>query len=255
MRRREKFVIVSILLSLGLLIVQYVSLEYRYWAVAVLTLLSYLFSAWALVDDLQRHEWVTIIPFPAFYTGSVALFYFLLPEHLFSKIFILVMFCIGMYALYLTSNIYSVAKGRTIQLLHAAHAIGLLFTLLTSLLFTNTIFSLRFPWYANTLLIGATHAPLILMSLWSIELEPHISSRIRSLTLMLSVVIAELGMILSFYPFSVWNQALFIMTVLYIGLGIFHNYLRGRLFNKTLTEYSLVATFLGVVFFLLFPWK
>ncbi|HYD34578.1 MAG TPA: hypothetical protein VD999_00770 [Vitreimonas sp.] len=255
MRRREKFVIASILLSLGLLGVQYVTLEYRYWAVAVLTLVSYLISAWALADDLQRHEWVTIVPFPAFYTGAVALFYFLLPEHLLSKLFILVLFCIGMYALYLTSNIYSVAKGRTIQLLHAAHAIGLLFTLLTSLLFTNTVFSLRLPWFVNGLAIGLVHFPLVLMSLWSIELEPRISEKVTGLALLSSVALAELGLILSFYPFSVWNQALFVMTFLYIALGLFHNFLRGRLFNKTMTEYSLVAVFLGLVFVVLFPLK
>lgn len=255
MRRREKFVVVSILLSLGLLAVQYVPLEYRYLAVAALSVVSYLTSAWALSDDLQKLEWMTIVPFPAFYTGAVALFYFLLPTHFISKIAILVLFCVGMYALYLTSNIYSVAKGRTIQLLHAAHAIGLLFTLLTSLLLTNTIFSLRFIWYINGLLVGLVHFPLILMSLWSIELEQTIKQEVTTLTTVLTVILVEVAVILSFYPLSVWNQALFIMTLLYISLGILHNYLRGRLFSNTLTEYSLVAAFMCLVFVILFPLK
>lgn len=255
MRRREKFVIASALLSLGLLVVQYIPLEFRYIAVAILTLLSYLVSAWALSDDLQRLEWVTIVPFPSLYTAAVALFYFLLPANIISKVFVLVLFGLGMYALYLTSNIFSVAKGRTIQLLHAAHAIGLLFTLLTSLLFTNTIYSLRFPFYLTSLLVGAVHFPLILMSLWSIDLDKKIRKEVWGLTAVSTLLLVELALVLTMYPLSIWNNALFIMAFIYICLGIVHNFLRGRLFSKTLTEYSLVAGFVCMVFVLLFPLK
>lgn len=255
MRRREKFVIASVLLSLGLLLMQYVSLEWRYLAVAVLAIISYLVSAWALFEDLEKHEWLTIVPFPALYTVAVGLFYFLLPANVLSKAAILGFFSIGMYALYLTANIFSVAKGRTIQLVHAAHAVGLLFTLLTSLLFTNTIFSLRLPFYFNGLLIGLVHFPLIIMSLWSVQLEKRLSREVRELALIVTLFVVELGVILSFYPLSVWNSALFIMAFCYISLGVVHNFLRGRLFTNTLTEYTLVASFVGLLFFLLFPGK
>lgn len=255
MRRREKFVIASALLTFGLLIVQYIPLDYRYLAVLVMTFLSYLVSAWALSDDLQRHEALTIVPFPSLYAAAVALFYFLLPEGTLSRVFILALFGVGMYALFLTSNIFSVAKGRTIQLLHAAHAIGLLFTLLTSLLFTNTIFSLRWPFYLNAVAIGAVHLPLVLMSLWSIELEKRISPKLLTLTLVLVLLLMEIAFALSFYPLSVWNLSLFIMAFLYVSLGVMHNYLRGRLFSRTLTEYSLVAAFICAVFILMFPLK
>ncbi len=208
MRRREKFVVASILLSFGLLGVQYVSLEARYWAVGILLVVSYFMSAWALSDDLQFHEWLTVVPFPALYAVSVSLFYFLLPEGIVSQFILLAVFGVGMYALFLTSNIYSVAKGRTIQLLHAAHAIGLLFTLMTSLLFTNTIFGLRLPFYLNGFLAGLVHFPLILMSLWSVKLENRISGEIMALSGVLTLFLIELTMILSFYPLSVWNITL-----------------------------------------------
>lgn len=255
MRRREKFVITSVLLSLGLLGVQYVSLELRYWAVGLLFILSFLMSAWALVDDLQPHEWLTVVPFPALYGAAVGLFYFLLPESFVSKFIILGIFGIGMYALFLTSNIYSVAKGRTIQLLHAAHAIGLLFILLTSLLFTNTVFGLRLPFYLNGLLVGLLHFPLVLMSLWSIKLESYVSGEILALSGVLTLFLVELALVLSFYPFSQWNVALFIMAFLYVSLGILHNFLKERLFKNILREYSLVATFIIIMFVILFPYK
>lgn len=255
MRRREKFVIASILLSIGLLGVQLVPLDFRYLAVLGLGLCSYFISAWALADDLRKFEWVTILPFPTLYASAIGLFYFLLPENILSRFLILAVFGVGMYALFLTSNIFSVAKGRTIQLLHAAHAVGLLFTLITSLFFTNTIFSLRLPFYLNGLLVGATHFPLILMSLWSVELEQRINQNVVTFSLATTLILIEISTILSFFPISTWNYSLLIMSLLYVALGILHNFLRGILFENTMREYSLVAIFIGIVFALIFPWK
>ena len=98
--------ITSVLLSLGLLGVQATVIDFRYLAVAVFAIFSYLMSTWALKDDLQFHERFTVVPFPVLYATSVSLFYFLLPENLLSKIAILFLFGIGMYALFLTSNIF-----------------------------------------------------------------------------------------------------------------------------------------------------
>lgn len=255
MRRREKFVITAALLGLGLFLVQLISLEYRYWAILIFSAISYVLSAWALSEDLQKFEWATILPFPALYAGGVSLFYFLLPENIISRFFILGLFGVGTYALLLTANIYSVAKGKAIQLLHAAHAVGLFFTLLTSLLFTNTIFSLNLPFYVNGVLVGLVHLPLVYMSLWSVNLEPRVERREVVMASLLNLFLIELAIIISFFPLSDWNRALFIMAILYLGLGVLHNFLRGILFSNTLREYSLVAALVGVVFLLLLPLK
>lgn len=255
MRRREKFVIASVVLSIFLLFVQYTSLDWRYWVVGAFMVLTYFISSWTLSDDLQRHERLTIVPLPALYAGAVGLFYFLLPANILSRVFVLVLFGIGMYALFLTSNIYSVAKGRTIQLLHAAHAIGFLFTLLTSLLFANTIFSLKLPFYINGLLIGLTHFPLIFMSLWSVKLETHIKRELYMLTTLVTLLLLEFAVILSFIPHSVWYQALFVMSLLYLGVSILRSFLAERLFINAVTEYSLVGVFVFALFLLVFPTK
>jgi hypothetical protein len=255
MRRREKFVIAATILSLGLLLIQYIGVEWRYVAFGLFMVVTYFVSAWALSDDLRPHEWVTILPFPALYAGSVSLFYFLLPSAFLTRIVILALFGGGMYGLFLTSNIFSVAKGRTIQLLYAAHAVGLFFTLFTSMLFTNAIFSLRLPFYANAVLVGAVHLPLILMSLWSIRLETFISKTVWSFSLLLTLVLAECVLLFSLLPLPAWHAALFVMGLLYIGLGVLQSQIRERLFQNTANEYSLVAVLLGVIFLILFPWK
>lgn len=255
MRRREKFVLASIFLSICLLVVQYLSLDWRYAAVGGVAVITYVVTSFVLMEDLQKHEWLTIVPFPALFAGAVGLFYFLLPSNFLSRLVILGMFGIGMYALLLTSNIYSVAKGRTIQLLHAAHAIGLWFTLLTSLLFTNTIFSLRLPFYVTGGLIGIVHLPLILMSLWTVRLEKGVTREVWALTIFLTLLVTELAVVLSFIPFSVWYYALFLMSFLYVGLSVLRSYLMGRLFIQALTEYILVSIFIAILFLGLFPLK
>ena len=255
MRRREKFVIVSVLLSLGLLATQYIPLDWRYLGTAVFFILSYFSSVWALSDDLQAHEWLTIMPFPALYATSVALFYFLLPEMFWSRLAIVAVFGVGMYALFLTSNIFSVAKGRTIQLLYAAHAVALFFIMITSLLFSNVIFSLRLPFYFNAGLLFASHFPLVLMSFWSIELKQKIEKEIVLYSLIFTLILTEMGTLFSFLPMQIWNQALFIMSFLYVGLSVLQSFFKGRLFKNTINEYNLVAILMLVLFILMFPGK
>ncbi len=255
MRRREKFVISSIVLSFGLFLVQHTSLEIRYVAIALFTVFTYVISTWTLSDDLQPHERLTVVPFPALYASSVSLFYFLLPNSFFSQVVVLVLFAVGLYALFLTANIYSVAKGRTIQLLHAAYAVGSIFGVFISLLFSNTIFSLHLPFYLNALLIGLVHFPLIFMLLWSVKLEERIEKTLVIFTVILSYILAQLALALSFFPIDIWYSSLFIMSVFYIGIGLTQSFIKGRLFMRTIVEYALVASFVGLVFLLTFPGK
>lgn len=255
MRRREKFVIVALVLSFSLMVIQYINLEWRYLAIALLMVFSYFASAFALADDLNFHEWFTILPLPALFSGSVALFYFLLPSSFVSKIFIILTFAIGIYALYLTANIYSVAKGRTIQLIYAAHTIGLFITLLTSLFFTNSLLSMRLVYYLNPILLGLIHFPLVLISLWAINLEQGISKEVLRYTVLITLLIIELVFILMFLPLPIWHISLFLMAFLYIVLGVFHSVLRGRFFQNTINEFILVTVVIILIFILLFPGK
>ncbi len=255
MRRREKFVLATIFLSLAMFALQYLSLEWRYLGIAGLVVLVYLVSSWALNDDLQFYERLTIVPLPAMYAGAVGFFYFLLPGNIVSQSVILILFAVGLYGLYLTSNIYSVAKARTIQLLYAAHAVGLFFTLLTSLLLTNTIFSLHLPFWANGLLVAVVHFPLVFMSLWSVNLEDFIAVDLLHYALITSVVLGEVGLLLSLLPLPVWHISLFIIGLVYLIIGVLQSFLKGRLFKSTMKEYSYLAMMLGILFLIFFPLK
>src|SRR3972149_249894 len=151
--KRQQFVAITILLTFGLVLTQLVSDELRYLFVTGLALVTFLFSAFALREDLRGVEWVTLLTLPTLFTAAVALFYFLLPVRWLTRVPVAVLFGVGIYALLLTENIYNVAAIRTIALLRAAHSVGFLLTLVTYFLLVQTALSFRFPFYISTLVI------------------------------------------------------------------------------------------------------
>ncbi|MBU1323034.1 MAG: hypothetical protein V1810_04405 [Candidatus Beckwithbacteria bacterium] len=255
MTKRMKLVIVAVVLSLGLLGIQSIDVDARYQAIGLLAGVAYGLSAWALFGDLKKTEWLTVLILPVLYPVAVALFYFLLPVRLLSRVVILSIFGIGMYALLLTENIFSVAAIRTIQLLRAAHAVGFLLTLLVAFFLWDTLFSFRLaPWW-NALGVGITSLPLVLQGLWSVNLEEKISREVVNNSLGLSWGLASLALMISFWPVTITIASLFLVTGLYVGLGLVQNRLSGRLFHKTITEYLWVSGLVVGLTFLLARWR
>lgn len=255
MHKRKRFIVVSLLLSLGLVGTQLVRVEHRYQAIVVLGGISYALSAWALAEDLKGIEWFTVLILPLLYPMSVGLFYFLLPERMLTRLGILGVFGVGMYALLLTENIFSVAAIRTIQLLRAAHAVGFLLTLVTAFFLFDTIWSFRLPFYSNGALIAASSFPLFLQGLWSYRLsEQRIERRTIGYSLALALGLGQLALALSFWPVTVPVGSLFLVTMAYVGLGISQYHFAGRLFRKTLYEYLGVGIIVLITTFLVTKW-
>ncbi|MEA3355546.1 MAG: hypothetical protein U9Q63_03625 [Patescibacteria group bacterium] len=247
MTKRTKLVITSLLLTLGIFGIQLIDVDARYQAIGLLAGLAYGLSAWALFEDLKGVEWFTVLILPVLYSVSVALFYFLLPERILSKMLILSGFGVSMYALLLTENIFNVAAIRTIQLLRAAHAVGFLLTLVVAFFLWNTIFSFRLMSWWNALLVFVTSLPLILSSLWSVNLEDKLSYEVWNNSLGLSWGLSVLALAISFWPVTIIMASLFLVTGLYVSLGLLQHKLSGKLFKKTAGEYLWV----GVVVFMI----
>lgn len=255
MSKRAKLAITAGVLTMGLIGIQSIEIDSRYQAIGLLAGIAYGLSAWALFDDLKDIEWLTVLILPVLYPVAVALFYFLLPERLLSRIVILSIFGVGMYALLLTENIFSVAAIRTIQLLRAAHAVGFLITLVVAFFLWDTLFSFRLaPWW-NGIAVLFTAEILTLPSLWSINLEPKISKEILTNSLGLSWALAILALMISFWPVTITIASLFLVSGLYVGLGLIEHRLSGKLFKKTIEEYLWVSGLVMVITYFLARWQ
>ena len=254
MSKRRKLGLVAILLTLGIFGVQSVEVDSRYQAIALFSGAAYALSVWAMLEDLSGIEWLTTLILPVLYPVSVALFYFLLPGRLLTQLLIMTLFGLGMYALLLTEKIFNVASIRTIQLLRAAHAVGFLLTLLVAFFLWDTIFSFRLnPWW-NALLVGVSAWPLALQTFWSVNLEDKLTPPVIWGSLVISWSLLVLSLIISFWPVTITVASLFLVTALYVGLGIGQQHLAGRLFKKTLNEYLWVGAIVLVAVFFLSRW-
>lgn len=255
MRRREKSVLSSFVLSFGLLLLQLIPLEWRPLGMVLFAVVTYLVTAWVLFDNLDGVEWLTIVPLPAFYSLSISSFYFLLPESIWAQAGILILFGLGMYALLLAGNIFTIAKVRTIQLLRAAQSVIFFFCLIAALLAYNTVFSLGL-WFVWIGIAVAIISVLLSFSFyWSIRLEKRLSREVMALTARTGFTLGFLAMVISFLPGNLWPTSLLLMGAMYTMLGLGQSALEERLFTNTVREY--VGVFVGVVvmYFVLLPWK
>src|SRR3989344_980673 len=178
MSKRTRMALTSAALTIGILAIQSVDVDNRYQSSGLLAGLAYGLSAWSFSEDFKGIGWLTVLVLPVLYPVSVALFYFLLPDRLLSRMMIMTIFGIGMYALLLTENIFNVAAIRTIQLLRAAHAVGFLLTLMVAFFLWDTIFSFRLYGWWNAILVLVSSFPLILQALWSVNLEEKLTAEV-----------------------------------------------------------------------------
>lgn len=268
MTKRQKFVLSSLILLAAFFGVQFLDFSYRYYSIAGLAALSLLLSVWALKDSLSKNATLLVLILPVFFTFGVQIFYlgldlsvfpgFLIfpPEYTiyFVKILMHATYIIGIYALLLTANIYTVAAARTIQLLRSAHAVGFVLTLVTGFLLFNTIWSLRQPFWFNGISMGVISFLLLLQGFWSIELEEKIGRDLLGLTSGLALVVSQISIMLSFWPVTVSVASLAVTTAVYVLLGLGQAKLQQRLFSKTVKEYLFIGTIVATTMFFTARW-
>lgn len=252
--KRQKFVLATFLLTIGLIFTQLLKSDSRFWVVGSLGALAYILSAWVEKEDLTGIEWLTLLILPTMYTLAVGFSYFLLPARWITRLPVAFLYAFGMYALLLTENIYNVAAARTIQLLRAAHAVGFLLTLVTAFLLFQTTLAFHFPFWLNFFSIFIISLLLIFQALWSVNLEEGISKTTVLYSFYYSIILGEIALVFSFWPLNISLWALFLSACVYAFLGVGQQYLAGRLFKRTTVEFFLVPGFMLLILFFSAKW-
>lgn len=254
MSKRRRFLIVSLLLSLGFIGIQFLDDIYRFWAIGGLSLFSILLFIWALREGLGRNMTLLTLVLPALFTAGVGVFWFLLPANIFTRLPIIIFYGLGIYVLCLTSNIYTVAAIRTIGLLRAAHGVGFILTLIVSFLVYDAILSLRTSILISAPAIALFSFPIFFQGFWSIILEKEYSQEIMFLSLISSLVIGEVSLVLYFWPVTVIVGSLFLTVTFYMLLGLGQAKLEERLFSQTVRDYLIVGILVFIGMFLATHW-
>lgn len=250
MTKRRKFVIASFILSLGLVGIQLLDNPYKIYAIFALSVITSALFFWSLREGLGKNSTLLTLILPAFFTGGVGVFWFLLPTNIFARLPMIVFYGLGIYALSLTMNVFTVSAVRTIALLRAARGVGFVLTLITLFLIYNAILSLKIPIWGSAPLITVLSFPLLLQGFWTIPLDIKLTKDVLNLSLVSSLVVGEIAVGLFFWPATLVVGSIFLTVAVYILLGLGQAKLEQRLFSQTVKEYLLVGilVFIGMYF-------
>jgi len=95
---------------------------------------------------------------------------------------------------------------------------------------------------------------LFIHGVWSVNLEEKISIKLFSSAFLLSVVMAEIAFVLSFWPTTIALNSLFLTSLVYVLLGLVQAQLSGRLFKRTVEEYLVVGVAVLIVLLFYSNW-
>ena len=252
--KRQRFVLMAGFLTVLLITTQTVPENLRYQAMGTLVIATILLSMFSLWGELSGIKYFLLLLLPVYFVAGASLFYFLLPVRWLTRLPFALMLGISVYLLMLTSNIYNVAAIRTIAPLRAAHAVGLLFSIVATFFLANVLFSLHLPFYLVTLGTFSIVMPIFLVGLWSYELEEFISRRVFSFALVYALLTSQAALSLSFWPVMPINGALSISTVMYVLLGLTQLHFEGKLTRRVIYEHLGIALVVFIVIVITTRW-
>ncbi len=254
MSKRRRFVITSIVLSLGFVAIQFLNDQNRFWAIGVLGLATIFLFSWSLFEGLGRNMTLLTLVLPTIFTLGVGTFWFLLPANIFARIPVVIFYAIGIYILCLTMNIFTVSAIRTIALLRAARGVGFVLSLITSFLVFDAALSLRYPIYYLLPLVLGVSFPLFFQGFWSVVLEKEFSKDILITSAISTLIMAEIAAVLFFWPVTVVVGSLFLTVTFYILLGLGQSRIEGRLFSATIREHLTVGALVFIAMYFATHW-
>ncbi|MBI2017814.1 hypothetical protein HYS92_02080 [Candidatus Daviesbacteria bacterium] len=238
--KRQKIIITTVVLTIGLLSTQLVNFNLRFRFMAGLGILAYFLSLWSLwegMNEPRRAKAVVLMILPTFFTVAVASFYFLLPVRWLTRLPVAVLFGFMFYLLLLAQNVFNVASIRTIPLFRAASTASFLFTLLSAFFLYNVIYAFNLLFIWNGLAVFLVSFPLILQVLWSIEMEDKVSAAIFTQSFILSLVLGEVALAFSFWPAATTIWSLSLASSMYVLVGLSTQVLKDRASKRVVWEY------------------
>ncbi len=237
LNKRQKIILSSILLTIGLLSTQLVDFNLRFKFIGGLAVLSYMLSVWSLLEGLNLTKAVVLMILPTFFTIAISSFYFLLPVRWLTRLPVAFGFGLIFYLILLAQNVFNVASLRTIPLYRAASTASFLFTLLSAFFLFNVLYAFNLLFLWNGVGVFAVSFPLILQVLWSLNMEDRVSTAIVVQSLILSLVLGEIALSFSFWPTPNTIWPLILSSSMYVLLGLTTSVLRGRVNRRVVWEY------------------
>lgn len=253
--KRQKIILAAILITIGLLSTQMINFFFlRYRFILGLGILAYLLSLWVLWEGMNKVKAVMLMILPTMFTIASASFYFLLPIRWLTRLPVAILFGLSFYTLLLAQNVFNVSAQRTIPLYRAAQTASFLFMLITAFFLFNVIFALNLPFFWNGLAAFLITFPLTLQAFWTQEME-DINTQVLIYSLVVSAIVGEVALALSFWPLAPTIWSLFLASVIYVCCGIIIELMKDRFKKRVVLEFIYIAMALFIISFLVTAWE
>lgn len=249
--KRQKFVALVLLLSAGIFVSEFFTGIYTVIISLGLAIITDVLLFFILRRDMRGWSAVPILILPFFYTLSCGLFYSVVPQRMISRILITFFYSFGLYSLLLTQNIFAVSTLRTINLVRSARIVSFVITIIILFFLTNTIFSLRLPFYITPFLVGLIAFLLGFQSLWIRTIDGASQRDVFLHGLVCALMIFQLAWALILWPVQPAIYTLFITGMFYTYIGVSQVWFEKRLFKGVLWEYIWVG-FFSILFLIVF---
>jgi hypothetical protein len=238
MSKRIKYLISSVLCAVGFSFFLSLPYESHYYGLLVGIVLT-TFCFWfglGIIFDKDIYIRIMSIILPVSFFIGFGLFAALLPYNFVSSFITSCFFGGVVYIIFLVENVFLVAIGnKTPPLYRAAYTVSSIILLLVSFFMFNSLFSFKFPYWVNSILVGVVSAIIFLYHFYSVTIElsdDGKKKKIVNYVVIPSVLIAELGLVFSFWPVGIFKGSIYLVMVIYILSTLLQADLRDRLFKR-----------------------
>ena len=253
--KRIRIIIMTFIMTMILAIATFFPFSGSWmYFIIILAISAYATTYLAIFEGIDGTEMIMLFIMPVLFTLSLYVFYSLLPVRWLTRIPFLALFSLGFYAMLLSSNIFNIGVEKSIQLYRAAFSVNYISQTLIIFIVVTVILSFRMNYFISSLFTGGVMFLTAMQILWTVELNEHIQRKILIYSGVVSLLVIQLMIMLSFVPLAINVYALIVTTVYYALIGILTNYIGDRLYKAVIREYLFVLIFVIVIALLTLHW-
>lgn len=252
--KRLRLVISVLVLGLLMLFSTFFNFDKAPIFLLIFVFTSYFLSYFSLLEGIKKIGWFGLFLMPLLITVFFYLFYFLFPGRWLTRLPFIFIYEVSIYAVLLCANIFNVGVEKNLQLYRAAYSINFFYQAVASFLFYNVLFSFKYNFLINVVGAGIFTFLLSLQLFWAIKLDKYLEKEILFYSLFVALLLAEIGLLISFIPMKVSVYSLFMTACYYSLTGVISHYIDQKLFKETIREYVSVFIFVIAITLLSLSW-
>ena len=261
MSKRLKYLISSLVAAVGFYL--FVNLPYssHYYGLlvgVVLVAFCFWFGLGIIFNQSLYIRLMSIILPVGFFVGF-GLFATLLPQTFWTVFFSSLFFGIVCYVIFLVENLFIVSIGyRVPPLYRAGYTVGLVILLLTAFFLFDSLFSFKLTYWLNFLIIFIISVIIFMYVFYSVTVELPDDGKEKNFLMYVLVpglIMAELGMVLSFWPVGIFKGSIYLTAAVYILAGLIQLDLRDRLFKRNWVIFSWITAAIVLGMILTTSWR